>query len=146
MDSRSALAQAARQGEGNRGFYWSAAGRRRRLAQWQRRRRDIHQRRMLLVAIMPASTQFARCLVARASRDDFLCCACPLSSCAQLQESLPAESVAVNLSLDLHQRLVLDLADALAREVQPVAEDLQRLRLPVVQAEASFEHLALAMG
>src|ERR1051326_4215637 len=41
------------------------------------------------------------------------------------------------------QRLELDLADALAREAQPLADLLERLRLLVDQAVAEYEHLAL---
>src|SRR6185369_12262139 len=57
-----------------------------------------------------------------------------------------ADAVARHVALELEQCLVLDLAHPLAREAQPVAEDLERLRLAVVQPEAALQHFLLAMG
>src|SRR3954452_18369952 len=48
--------------------------------------------------------------------------------------------------LELLQRVVLDLADALARDAERPADLLERLRRATVQAEAERDDLALAEG
>src|SRR5207248_325928 len=47
--------------------------------------------------------------------------------------------------LELLQRVVLDLADPLARDAERAADLLERARLLALQAEAELDHLALAL-
>src|SRR3954451_17451590 len=48
--------------------------------------------------------------------------------------------------LELLQRVVLDLADALARDAEGAPDFLERLRRAAVQAEAERDHVPLALG
>src|SRR5438445_11279119 len=48
--------------------------------------------------------------------------------------------------LQLLERAILDLADALARDVEGAADLLERERAPAGDAVAQFDHLALAAG
>src|SRR4029079_383686 len=55
-----------------------------------------------------------------------------------------AQRLRLGQMLELLQRVVLDLADALACDAEGAADLLERLRRPAVQAEAQRDHLALA--
>src|SRR5947199_3392329 len=56
------------------------------------------------------------------------------------------EALRLGQGLELLQRVVLDLADALARDAERAADLLERARLPAGEAEAELDHLALALG
>src|SRR3954469_10086705 len=57
-----------------------------------------------------------------------------------------AKSLRLWQRLELLQRVVLDLADALAGDVEGAADLLQRPRAAAGQAEAHLDDLALALG
>jgi hypothetical protein len=57
-----------------------------------------------------------------------------------------AEPLRLGQRLELLQRVVLDLADALARDVERAADLLERERARAGEAEAHLDHLALALG
>src|ERR1700741_1182548 len=57
-----------------------------------------------------------------------------------------AELLGLGEALQLLQRLVLDLADALARDVERAAHLVQRPRVLAAEAVAQLEHAALAVG
>src|SRR5829696_4471324 len=57
-----------------------------------------------------------------------------------------AEALGLGERLELLERVVLDLADALARHVERAADLLERERARAGQAEAHLDHLALALG
>ncbi len=48
--------------------------------------------------------------------------------------------------LELLQRVVLDLADPLARDSERLTDLLERARLGAAETEAQLDHLALALG
>ena len=56
------------------------------------------------------------------------------------------EPLRLRQGLELLQRVVLDLADALARDAERAADLLERPRLLALEAEAELDHLALALG
>src|SRR3954469_20062145 len=55
------------------------------------------------------------------------------------------ELVHVRVHAELLQRLVLDLADALARDVEDAADLVERRRRVAVEAEAQLEHASLTL-
>src|SRR5437588_12586782 len=55
-----------------------------------------------------------------------------------------AEALRLGERLELLQRVVLDLADPLARDVEGPADLLQRARAPARETEPHLDHLALA--
>src|SRR3954463_13331172 len=57
-----------------------------------------------------------------------------------------AELLRLREGLQLLQRLVLDLADALARDVERAAHLVERARVLAAEAVAQLEHAALAVG
>src|SRR4051812_11661523 len=57
-----------------------------------------------------------------------------------------AELLRLGQRLQLLQRLVLDLADALARDVERPADLVERPRVLAAEAVAELEHAALAVG
>ena len=57
-----------------------------------------------------------------------------------------AQALRLAVALQLGHRLGLDLADALAGEAELLADLLQRARLPVLEAEAQLDDLALALA
>src|SRR5262249_30655842 len=57
----------------------------------------------------------------------------------------PDHSIRLHRFAELRQRLALDLADALARQAEALADLLERLGLLVVQAEAHAQHRRLAL-
>src|SRR3954470_21294127 len=57
-----------------------------------------------------------------------------------------AELLSLREGLQLLQRLVLDLADALARDVERPPDLVERARVLPAQAVAQLEHTALAVG
>src|SRR5918911_2415282 len=57
-----------------------------------------------------------------------------------------AELLGLRERLQLLQRLVLDLADALARHVERAAHLVERARVLAAEAVAQLEHAALAVG
>src|SRR5215207_7216853 len=57
-----------------------------------------------------------------------------------------AEALGLGERLELLERVVLDLADPLARHVERAADLLQRERARAGQAEAHLDHLPLALG
>src|SRR5918994_4309368 len=56
-----------------------------------------------------------------------------------------AEALRLGQRLELLERVVLDLADALARDVERAADLLQGERARAGEAEAHLDHLALAL-
>src|SRR5205807_10612486 len=56
------------------------------------------------------------------------------------------EALGLGEALELLQRVVLDLADALARHAERAADLLERARLLALQPEAELDHLPLALG
>src|SRR5687767_13818655 len=56
-----------------------------------------------------------------------------------------AEALGLGERLELLQRVVLDLADPLARDVERAADLLERERARAGEAEAHLDHLALAL-
>ena len=57
-----------------------------------------------------------------------------------------AQPLCLGQLLELLQRVVLDLADALAGDPERAADLLERQRLVAAQAVAQLDHLALALG
>src|SRR5215213_5691958 len=57
-----------------------------------------------------------------------------------------AELLGLRERLQLLERLVLDLADALARDVERAADLVQRARVLAAEAVAQLEHAALAVA
>src|SRR3954454_4016288 len=57
-----------------------------------------------------------------------------------------AELLGLRERLQLLQRLVLDLADALARDVERPPDLVERARVLAAEAVAQLEHAALAVG
>src|SRR4051794_33870469 len=57
-----------------------------------------------------------------------------------------AELLSLGEALQLLQRLVLDLADALARDVERPPDLVERARVLAAEAVAQLEHAALAVG
>src|SRR3954454_6487868 len=57
-----------------------------------------------------------------------------------------AEALRLGQRLELLERVVLDLADPLARHVERAADLLERVRAGAAQAEAHLDHLALTRG
>src|SRR4051812_27046579 len=66
------------------------------------------------------------------------------SGMTKLKESALVDPVSRHVPPQFQQRLVLDLPHAFAGEPQAVAQDFQRLRLPVMQAEAALQDFLLA--
>src|SRR5690242_18544942 len=56
------------------------------------------------------------------------------------------ELLSLGQALQLLQRLVLDLADALARDVERPADLVERARVLAAEAVAQLQHAALAVG
>src|SRR5436305_7508369 len=61
------------------------------------------------------------------------------------EHGVAVDAVAQHAAAQLAERFLLDLADALAGEVEPLGEHLERLGLAVAQSVAPGEHLALAL-
>src|SRR6185437_3876087 len=57
-----------------------------------------------------------------------------------------AKRLRLGKALELLQRVVLDLADALAGDPECAADLLERAGLLALEAEAQLDHLALALG
>src|SRR3954451_15294418 len=57
-----------------------------------------------------------------------------------------SKSLRLRQALELLQRVVLDLADPLARDAELAADLLERARLLALESEAELDHLALALG
>src|SRR6201984_1064014 len=57
-----------------------------------------------------------------------------------------AQLLRLGEALQLLQRLVLDLADALARDVERAADLVERARVLTAEAVAQLEHAAFAVG
>src|SRR3954467_1198494 len=57
-----------------------------------------------------------------------------------------AQSLRFGQGLELLQRVVLDLADALAGDAERLADLLERARLRAVEPEAQLDHAALSLG
>src|SRR5919198_3638488 len=57
-----------------------------------------------------------------------------------------AEPLGLGQRLELLERVVLDLADPLARDAEGAADLLERARLPALEPEAQLDHLPLALG
>src|SRR5690554_2515941 len=71
--------------------------------------------------------------------------AAPATSAVDCLAQIVPELAAAGRMAQLAQRLRLDLADALARHAEVLADLLQRVVLPVLQPEAHLQHLALAV-
>ena len=71
--------------------------------------------------------------------------ATPRSSWTQVLAGVP-QLLRLGQRLELLERVVLDLADALARDVEGAADLLERARAASGEAEAHLDHLALALG
>src|SRR4029450_11318471 len=56
------------------------------------------------------------------------------------------EALCFRQGLELLQRVVLDLANALARDAEGAADLLERARALALETEAKLDHLALALG
>src|SRR5919198_2916660 len=56
-----------------------------------------------------------------------------------------AEALGFRQRLELLERVVLDLADPLARDAEGLADLLERARLPAGQPKAQFDHAPLAL-
>src|SRR6185437_13601449 len=56
------------------------------------------------------------------------------------------EALRFGQGLELLQRVVLDLADALARDAEGLPDLLERARLRAVETEAELDHAPLALG
>src|SRR2546421_493579 len=69
-----------------------------------------------------------------------------LSSSPRITFSDFAELLSLRERLELLQRLVLDLADPLAGDVEGPADLIQRPRMLAAQPVAELEHAALAVG
>src|SRR5262249_61949386 len=57
-----------------------------------------------------------------------------------------AERLRLGQRLELLQRVVLDLTDALARDAERLADLLECARLPAGEAEPQLDHLTLPLG
>src|SRR3954470_18557885 len=70
------------------------------------------------------------------------------SSCARARSPSGdvAELLGLREGLQLLERLVLDLADALARDVERAVHLVQRAGVPPAEPVAELEHAALAVG
>src|SRR3954464_6286580 len=66
--------------------------------------------------------------------------------CPTFKSSDVAELLSLRERLQLLQRLVLDLADALARHVERPPDLVERARVLPTEAVAQLEHPALAVG
>src|SRR5262245_28382704 len=67
------------------------------------------------------------------------------ASNAPSKDRVPIDPLPDHPALELEQRLLLDLADPLARQPHALGQHLERLRLAVAQAIAAGQHLALAL-
>src|ERR1051325_5630916 len=72
----------------------------------------------------------------------------PAVSCLPTRIALDAvlEALSLRQGLELLQRVVLDLTDALARDAECAADLLERARLLAGEPEAELDHLPLALG
>src|SRR4051794_10475349 len=68
------------------------------------------------------------------------------TTCDELRSCDVAELLGLGEALQLLERLVLDLADALARHVERAPDLVERARVLAAQAVAELEDAALAVG